>query len=63
MFELIKQVFIALLSLSGSLASMANVSNFTTYISPNHSIYDEKLSYWSKYWWIESRIALLYISG
>ena len=32
MFRLIKQVFIALLKFSGSLASMANASNFTTCI-------------------------------
>ena len=32
MFRLIKQVFFALLSFNGSLASMANVSNFTTCI-------------------------------
>ena len=35
MFGLAKQVFIAFLSFSGSLGSMANVSNFTTYISLN----------------------------
>ena len=37
MFRLIKQVFIALLSFSGSLGSMANVSNFATCISLNNS--------------------------
>ena len=32
MFRLTKQVFIALLSFSGSWTSMVNVSNLTTYI-------------------------------
>ena len=32
MFRLIKQVFIALLSFSGSVTSMLNASNFTTCI-------------------------------
>ena len=36
MFTLIKQVFIALLSSSGSLTSMANVSNFRTCMSLNN---------------------------
>ena len=36
MFRLIKQVVISLLSFSESLSSMANVSNFTTYISLNN---------------------------
>ena len=36
MFRLIKQVFIELLSFSGSLPSMDNVSNFTTCISLNN---------------------------
>ena len=36
MFTLIKQVFIALLSSSGSLTSMANVSNFRTSMSLNN---------------------------
>ena len=35
MFGLIKQVLFALLSFNESLASMANISNFTTYISLN----------------------------
>ena len=35
MFGFIKKMFIRLLSFSGSLASMANVSSFTTYISLN----------------------------
>ena len=32
----IKQISIALLNFSGSLASMTNASNFTTYISSNN---------------------------
>ena len=36
MFKLIKQVFIALLSSSRSLTSMANISNFRTCISLNN---------------------------
>ena len=36
MFRLIKQVFMALLSFSGSLACMANVPNFTTFTSLNN---------------------------
>ena len=36
MFRLIKQVFVALSSFSGSLPSIANVSNFTTCISLNN---------------------------
>ena len=35
-YRLIKQVFIALLSFSGSLAGIANVSNLTTCISLNN---------------------------
>ena len=36
MFELIEKIFIALLSFSGSLVSMVNDSNLTTYISFNN---------------------------
>lgn len=36
MFRVIKQVFIALINFRGSLAGMANASNFTTYISLNN---------------------------
>lgn len=36
MFRLIKQVFIGLLSFSGSLTSMVHGSNFTTCISLNY---------------------------
>ena len=36
MLRLIKQVFIALLSFSGSLASMADASNLTTCMSLNN---------------------------
>ena len=36
MYRLIKRVFVALLSFSGSLASIANVSNFTPCISINN---------------------------
>ena len=36
MFRVIKQVFIALLGFSGSLASIANVSNFTRCMSLNN---------------------------
>ena len=36
MFRLIEQVFIALISFSGSLTSMVSVSNFTTFISLNN---------------------------
>ena len=35
MFKFIKNIFIGILSFSGSLASMANVSKFTTWISLN----------------------------
>ena len=44
MFILIKQVFIAPLSFSGSLTSMANASNFTTYISLNNQQFMTKPS-------------------
>ena len=37
MFRLVKQVFIALLNFSGSLGSMANVSDFAACISLNNS--------------------------
>ena len=60
MYRLIKQVFIALLSLSGTLASTDNVSNFTTCISLsnqpcttrptlidlNHDEYNQRLRYY-----------------
>ena len=39
MFELIEKIFIALLSFSGSLVSMVNDSNLTTYISFNNELF------------------------
>ena len=39
MFRLIKQVFMSLLSFSGTFASMANVSNITTVMSLNNHQY------------------------
>ena len=38
MFGLIKKAFLALLSFSGSMASMANASNFSTCISLNNQL-------------------------
>ena len=39
MFRVIKQVFIALINFRGSLAGMANASNFTPCMSLNNHVY------------------------
>ena len=63
MFRLNKQEFTRLLSFHGSLDSILNVYNFTTFICLNYHPWMTRPTLIDLNFWIQSRIALLFIFG